>query len=137
MPEFVTAQLPRRSLTATAVVAACLLMAACGGSSRPRPFPGGIKPIGPADVGANVSGLMATHQPFLKHIKAKCPKGPVTKFPVLCTFTAIQAEPLPGSSKRVRKSFPGPYRVNGSIKIFGVYFRTRTYEYSLNYVPTH
>ena len=118
-------------------MAACLLIAGCGGSSSPHPFPGGIKPIGPANLAANLSGLMSKNQPYLKHLKANCPSGPVTHFPVRCRFTAIQAAPLPGSSKRVRKSFPGPYRVAGTITAFGVYFRTRTYEYSLDYVPTH
>jgi hypothetical protein len=137
MPSPVTHHLAVRRLAAAAIaVAACLPMAGCGGSSHSSTHknPSGITPIGPADLGANVTGLMATHQRYLKHVKVKCPSGPVTKFPVFCHFTATQVAAIPGTKKQ---NFPGPYRVAGSIKVFGVYFRTKTYEYALNYVPTH
>ncbi len=130
-----------RLAAALALIAGCLLAAGCGGSGHgtgsTHTFPGGITPIGPANVGANLTGLMANSQPYLNHVKAHCPSGPVTHFPLLCRFTATQVAPLPGSSKRVRKSFSGPYRVAGTIKAIGVYYRTRTYEYELDYVPTH
>lgn len=130
--------LVRPGFTVTApVVAACLLVAGCGGSGHAQTFPGGVKPIGPSDLTANVTGLMAHSQSQLKHVKARCPRGPVTGFPVLCRFTATQVAPLPGSSAKVKKNFTGPYRVAGTIKVIGVYYRTRTYEYILDYAPVH
>jgi hypothetical protein len=122
-----------------ALVAACLLGAGCGGSghgSTTHKIPGGVKPIGPVDLGANITGLMKLNQPQLKHVKAHCPGGPPTHFPVQCSFLAIQVAPTTGSKKE-KNNFPGPYRVAGTIKVLGVYFRTRTYEYALNYAPTH
>jgi hypothetical protein len=121
------------------VAAACLLAAGCGGSgpaSTTHKIRGGVKAIGPADLGANVTGLMKANQAQLKHIKAHCPSGPPTHFPVQCTFGATQVAPTPGSTKK-GAAFPGPYRVAGTIKVLGVYFRTRTYEYQLDYAPTH
>jgi hypothetical protein len=120
------------------LVAACLLAAGCGGSghSSTHKFPGGIKPIGPADLGANITGLIKANQPQLKHVKAHCPSGPPTHFPVQCSFLALQVAPTAGTKKE-RKAFPGPYRVAGRIKVLGVYYRTKTYEYALNYAPTH
>jgi len=112
-------------------------MAGCGGSSSARTFPGGIKPIGPANLAANLKGLMATSQPYLKHVKASGSSGSITHFSVRCRITATQVAPLAGSSKRVKQSFPGPYRVAGTITAIGVCFRTRTYEYELDYAPTH
>ena len=131
---------------AAAVAAGCLFLAGCGGSGgspAAQTPPGGIKPIGPADLTANVIGLMKANQPQLGSVKAKCPSGPVTHFPVHCSFTAMQIAATPGSTKvgKGKKAktvkFPGPYPVAGTISVFGVYFRTRTYEYSLNYAPTH
>lgn len=124
-----------RSAAALPMVVGALLLAGCGGSSAPRKFPGGIKPIGPADLATNVTGLMASNQPQLKHVKMACPAGPVTHFPVRCRFTATQVAQIGGTSKK--QSFPGPYRVAGTVNVFGVYFRTRTYEYGLNFAPTH
>jgi hypothetical protein len=126
----------RRTAAVPALLTACLLAAGCGGSSKPRPFPGGIKPIGSPDLKTNIVGLMKANQPELKNVKADCPST-FSKFPVRCQFTATQVGPPPGSSKKDKKAFPGAYRVGGTISIFGVYFRTRTYEYSLNYAPTH
>ncbi len=123
-----------------ALMAGCLLAAGCGGSGHgtgsTHTFPGGITPIGPANIGANLTGLMAANQFNLKHVKAHCPSGPVTHFPVLCRFTAIEVAPLPGTGKRIKKNFQGPYRVAGTIKAIGVYYRTRTYEYALDFAPT-
>lgn len=131
---------PRRVAAIAPVLAsACLVAAGCGGSgggSTTHSVPGGIKPIGPANLTANLTGLMKANQPELKNVKAHCPSGPVAKFPVRCTFTATQVAPTP-SSKKQKQSFPGPYRVAGTLTVLGVYFRTRTYEYSLNYAPTH
>ena len=138
MPMTVINFLARRGLAAAVlVVAGCLLVAGCGGSGPTQTFPDGVRPIGPANLAVNLKGLMAANQSELKHVKADCPSGPITHFPVRCRFTATQIAPLPGSSKRVRQSFPGPYRVDGTITVLGVYFRTRTYEYALDYVPTH
>src|SRR5437588_4286378 len=127
--------LSRRGLApvAAGVLAGCLLAAGCGGSSAPRKFPGGIRPVGPADLGANLKGLMSHAQPELKDVKMACPTKPITHFPVICRFTATQVAPFAKS----KKGFPGPYRVAGTASVFGVYFRTRTYEYSLNFAPTH
>jgi hypothetical protein len=131
---------PRRRIAPAAVVVACLATAGCGGSGHgattSHGFPGGIRPIGPANLTANLTGLMKSNQPQLKNVKARCPSATVTKFPVHCTFTATQVAPTP-SSKKQNESFPGPYRVAGTITVLGVYFRTKTYEYGLNYAPTH
>ncbi len=97
-------------------------------------LPGGITPIGPADLNSNITGLMKVNQPELKNVKTHCPTAPITKFPVRCTFTATQVAATP-SSKKQRQAFPGPYRVAGTISVFGVYFRTKTYEYSLDLRP--
>jgi hypothetical protein len=131
--------LRRAAAIAPVLVAACLLAAGCGGSgngSTTHTFPGGIRPIGPANLDANLIGLMKANQAQLKNVKPHCPSGPITKFPVHCTFTATQVAPTP-SSKKQKESFPGPYRVAGTITVLGVYFRTKTYEYGLNYAPTH
>jgi hypothetical protein len=122
------------------MVAACLLATGCGGSGHgpaTHKIPGGITPIGPTDLGANITGLMKANQLQLKHVKVHCPSGPPTHFPVQCTFGATQVSPTPGATKKDKNNFPGPYRVAGTIKVLGVYFRTKTYEYSLNYAPTH
>lgn len=130
--------LARRCIAPAApVLAACFVIAGCGGSSPARTFPGGVKPIGSANLGVNLTGLMATNQLYLKHVKMDCPSGPITHFPVNCRFTAIQVALPPGATKKNKKSFPGPYQVAGTITVLGVYFRTRTYEYALNYAPVH
>ena len=138
MPLLPIRPLAHRRVTVAALLAGCLLLVGCVGSSShggttTSSFPGGIRPIGPAKLSTNLIGLMSKGQPYLKHVKATCPSGPITHFPVHCHFTALQVAPAAGSSKH----FPGPYRVGGSLTALGVYFRTRTYEYELNYVPLH
>jgi len=143
----VVSEFLHRRFLAAAVVMGCLV-AGCGGSgggSTTHTFPGGVTPIGPANLTANVTQLMRANQTQLKNVKAHCPSGPVTQFPVVCHFTAIQTKPLPVSTRKGKHGrkitlyahFTGPYRVAGTISVFGVYFRTRTYEYGLNYAPTH
>jgi hypothetical protein len=136
-------------LLAAPLAAGLLLLAGCGGSSdnsgSSNDSGGGSASqnvAGPADFRANLIWLMSKSNPELKQVKADCPHEPPSGFkpPPECHFTA-QA-PAQNVTAQDRKANPKlarlvsrPHQVAGTIKVFGIYAKTRTYEFSLQFGP--
>ena len=117
------------------VLAACLLATGCGGSgSGHKRFPGGVRPIGSPSLPVNLTGLMARNQRYLNQVKVRCPSPTVTSFPVTCDMQATEVGPPPGTTKRIRLRWRGPYPVAGTVTALGVNRTSRTYEYSLDFI---
>ena len=152
--------LPLRShAIALPLIAGLLALAGCGGSgsnsssnqsgsSGSGSGSSSSKAAGPTDLGANLKGLMARAQPQLSDVKISCPAGAPSHFPVQCNFTATSAGTgLPKyyvltNGKRVKPKVPNTalgrklshrHAVIGTIKVLGIYSRTNTYEYALDY----
>jgi hypothetical protein len=129
---------PARRCAAAAVLLA-LLAAGCGGSShgtQSATTAGGgtstqtVTAAGPPSLSANIRNLMRTSNPELQQLKLDCPvpAGPVKKFPVACKLTAIDSGRPPGPVGK-------PHAVTGTVKVYGVDAKTRTYIYQVLYAP--
>jgi hypothetical protein len=97
------------------------------------------KARGPANLVANITELMAVNQRRLKDIKASCPPEPSPPhYPVKCRFTATDTgEQLTAAQLKTHlgRLLARRHAVEGTITIQGVYTRTMTYVYALNYGP--
>ena len=143
----------RRSLATAATVGAVLLMAGCGSSSPGSGAnkavgangAGGAKtstgsktsstggssttpPAAPPSSGtvlaAGLVKAMAKSQRQLTDVKARCPGGHLTHYPVTCHFTATE----------VVKKFKKTYHMVGTITVASS--QGGNYSYGLNYAPT-
>lgn len=127
--------LSRRRLGAAATVgASCLLVAGCGGSSHSSttktsptvattPRAALVPPSGHV-LAANLVKQMGSTQPMLKDVKPSC-SGHHTRYPVTCHFTATQTT----SGKQVK--------IAGTVTVTGASSDGKTYQFALNFAPTH
>ncbi len=135
MPTNSINSLGRRSLgVAATLVASSLLVAGCGGSSHsstPKTSPtvattspkSSVPPSGQV-LAANLIKQMTATQPQLKNVKPSC-SGHHTTYPVTCHFTATQTT----SGKQVK--------IVGTITVSGASGNGNTYQFGLNFTPTH
>jgi hypothetical protein len=95
------------------------------------------KAKGPADITTGITREMAINQRQLKNVTASCPHQPSPPhYPVVCHFRAIDlGEKLTRAQLKqpLGRILAGRHRVAGTITISGVYTRTMTYVYQLNY----
>jgi hypothetical protein len=136
-----------RVLAAAPLLAVCLLLAGCGGSSNGSGAhqAAGAKtsstttktstttsatsssasspPSSGSSLAAGLVKSMAASQPQLKNVTPHCPGGPIKRYPVKCRFTATET----ASGKHVKLA--------GTITVSGQ--SGSSYQFGLNYAPTH
>ena len=82
---------------------------------------------------------MSSSHAQLRSVQTDCPSIPgPPPYPTSCHFTAFDTgEKLtPGELKeRLGPLLAGPHQVSGTVEIQGVYTRTMTYVYVINYGP--
>ena len=109
------------------VIAGCLLLVGCGGSSHPAPrthtSTKPAKPPAGAVLAAGVTKAMATNQPQLKGVKLDCPSA--KGYPVKCPFTATEVITHPKKTLHMA----------GTITVTGA--SGGSYSYGLNDAPVH
>ncbi len=132
-----SSQVAVRRVIATSAVVAGALFAGCGGddssstpsapvapqippsSAGPDKISQTVKAKGPADIDANLKGLVAESAPYMKNFESHCPARPF--YPFHCKFTATDTRN--GESKDV----------SGTVTVTGVYTPTRTYTFELSF----